>query len=134
MKRLMQAFLIVVTLLLVGAPACGPYRPEVNTNPMQSTEKVVLLDYALARYLNVVRHKGGHLEAGQLEVNLEIENEENNDVWADVQVIFRDKDGFELEKTNWEPVQFHRRTVTTFKRNSLSAKADDYRILIRNIK
>jgi uncharacterized protein YcfL len=114
--------------------ACGPYKANVNTSPLQESERVVLLDSALTRYLNVVKHKSDRLDAGQLEIKLAVENEENEDVWCDVQVIFRDADGFELEKTSWEPVQFHRRKVTTFKRNSLSAKASDYRVLIRNIK
>jgi hypothetical protein len=125
----------LLLLLALAWSACGgPFKPEVNPTPMQDTEKVVLLDMALARYLNVVRHKGERLPGGQLEVKLEMENEEKGNVWADVQVIFRDKDGFELEKTNWEPVQFQGRTVTNFKKNSLNSKADDYRVLIRNIK
>ena len=106
----------------------------MHKDPLQEKEKVVLLDGALTRYLNVVKYHASRLPAGHLEVKLAIENEENKDVWADIQVIFRDTEGFELEKTTWEPVQFHRRSVTTIKRNSLSAKAADYRVLIRNIK
>ncbi len=124
----------VFLCLLAILPACGPYKAEVNRDPLQETEKVLLLDVALTRHLNVVKHKSDRLPAGQLEVKLAIENEEKKDVWADVQVIFQDEDGFELEKSSWEPVQFHGRKVTTYKRNSLSAKAADYRVLIRNIK
>ena len=113
--------LLTVVLLLV-AQACGPYRPESNQNPMQKQERVVLLDLALTRYLNIVRHKANRLSSGQLEVKLEMENEEPRDLWADVQVLFQDDDGFELEKTNWEPVQFHKNGVTSFKKNSISAK------------
>lgn len=127
----MRITLLLLATLLV---ACGPYKPEVHTTPLQETEKVVLLDFSLTRYLNIVRHKGDRLPGGQLEVKLEMENEEKGDVWADVQVIFRDQDGFELEKTNWEPVQFHGHSVTTFKKNSLNAKASDYRVLIRGVK
>ena len=125
---------LVLTLGLAIMNSCGPYRATVHTDPLQEKEKVVLLDHVLKRHLNIVKHKASRLPSGQLEVKVAIENEENNDVWVDMQVIFNDQDGFELEKTNWEPVQFSRRKVTNVRKNSLSAKAADYRILLRNIK
>lgn len=127
-------FTIIAIVLVALSTGCGPYKAGVNTSPLQESERVVLLDHALTRYLNVVKHRANKLPSGQLEVKIAIENEENYDVWADLQVLFHDQDGFELEKTHWEPIQFHRRKVTTLVKNSLSAKADDYRILIRNIK
>ena len=132
-KQIFTKLMMMATVLF--AVACvGPYKADVNRSPLQDTERIVLLDHALTRYLKVVRSKTDRLTAGQLEIKIDIENEENADVWADMRIIFRDDDGFELETTNWEPVQFHRRAVTTIKRNSLSAKAADYRILLRKIK
>lgn len=113
---------------------CGPYKPDVNKSPMQETEKVILLDHGLTYYINIVKQKANRLDGGQLEVKMELQNEEDKDVWVDIQTIFRDKDGFELEKTDWEPIMLHRRTVTSFKKNSLNPAAADYRVLIRNIK
>jgi hypothetical protein len=122
-------------ILLVAAVSCGrPYRPGVNASPLQEKEKVLLLDHGMTYYLNVVKHASSRLPGGQLQVKLEMENEEDKDVWTDVQVIFRGEDGFEIEKTDWEPFLFHRRTVTLFQRNSLNPQASDYRILIRNAK
>ena len=130
MKKL--PIILILVSLMIGS--CGPYRADKNPDPLQETERVVLLDHVLKRYLNIVKSKTERLPGGQLNVKIAIENEENSDIWADVRVIFRDADGFEIETTNWEPVQFHRRKVTTFAKNSLNASAQDYRILIRNIK
>lgn len=120
-------------LALLVLAACGPYRADRNPNPLQETERVVMLDRNMTYYLNIVKHVADRLPNGNLKVRLAIENEENTDYWVDVQVIFRDKDGFEVESTNWEPFMFHRRKVTTYEKVSLNNQAADYRVLIRNI-
>ncbi|HLG20009.1 MAG TPA: hypothetical protein VI895_09390 [Bdellovibrionota bacterium] len=127
------SFILFVTVLF--AASCGrPYRTEATKSAPQETEKVLLLDHGLTYYFNIVKQKADRLPGGQLQVKLEVENEEDKDVWTDVQVIFRAEDGFEVEKTDWEPVLFHRRTVTSYQKNSLNPKAADYRVLIRNAK
>jgi hypothetical protein len=127
------------TLALIGltlfVASCGrPYRPDTAKDAPQESEKVLLLDHGLTYYFNIVKQKADRLPGGQLQVKVDIENEEDKDVWTDVQVVFRAEDGFEVEKTDWEPVMFHRRTITSFQKNSLNAKAADYRIMIRNAK
>ncbi len=126
-------FLTFVIAMAVGL-GCGPYKPGVKTAPMQEKEKVVLLDHGLTYYLKVVKQGVSRLPGGQLQVKMEMENEEDKDVWTDVQIIFRGEDGFELEKTDWQPFMWHRRQVTLFQQNSLNTQAADYRILIRNAK
>ena len=131
MRKIAGIGLMVVAMVV----ACGrPYKPSATSDAPQETEKILLLDFVLTRYLNVVKQAANRLPGGQLQVKVDIENEENKDVWCDVQVIFRGEDGFEVEKTNWQPQLFHKRTVTTIARNSLSPSAADYRILIRNVK
>jgi hypothetical protein len=131
---LMRIRSIAVAAALILIAACGPYKPGVNQAAMQEKEKIILLDHGLTYYLNVVKQGAARLPGGQLQVKLEMENEEDKDVWTDVQVIFRGADGFELEKTDWQPFMFHRRTVTLFQQNSLNTAAADYRVLIRNAK
>ncbi len=129
MRRIVLAVCIAVFVF-----SCGPYRASRNPNPLQETEHIILKTHVLTRYLNVVKQKVERLPAGNLKIKLAIENEEDDDLWTDVQVIFLDKDGFELESTNWEPFMWHGRKVTTFEKVSLSPKAADYRVLIREIK
>lgn len=132
MKRL--KFLVFGLVFGITFGCTGPYRAKPSKGALQETEKVVLLDHGLTYYLKTVKHQSNKMDGGQLLVKLAMENEEDKDVWVDIQVIFRGTDGFEVEKTQWEPFLFHRRKVTTFQRNSLKTSAADYRILIRNIK
>ncbi len=133
-RQFMITTIFIFTLLLWLSGCGGPYRPGTQKAPLQDKEKVVLLDHGLTYYLNVVKSGVARSSGGLLVVKLEMENEEDKDVWVDIQVIFKGEDGFEVEKTEWEPFLFHRRTVTTFQKNSLNPAAADYRILVRNIK
>ncbi len=126
--------ILLSVLVVLSVLSCGPTRPGVKASPFQEKEKIVLLDRTLSFFLNVVKHTSNRLPGGQLEVKMEMENEENDDVWTDIQIIFKGADGYEVEKTDWEPFLFHRRKVTLFQKNSLSAQAADYRVLIRHVK
>lgn len=121
-------------LVMASFVACGPTRVAKNPDPVQYQEDVLLLDRAYKPYLNVVSQNVRKLESGQLEIIIEIQNTRNKDLWADVQTVFKDKDGIEVDKTNWEPIMFHRREVTTYKKVSLSLDAADYRLVIRKPK
>lgn len=131
MRRFAFVLIGVFSLLL----ACGrPYRPDVTRNAPQEKEKIMLLDHGLTYYFNVVKQGVSRLPGGQLQVKVDIENEEDKDVWCDVQVVFKGQDGFEIEKTNWQPTMFHRRTITSIQQNSLNAAVADYLVNIRNAK
>lgn len=122
-----------ITLLTLTFIGCGPYAPTTNTKPLQESEKIVLLDYPL-KNLNIVKYQASKTESGQLMVQLQMENEKNKDIWTDVQIVFRDANGVEIERTSWEPFMFHRRSVSTYQKASMKTDAVDYRILIRNEK
>lgn len=123
-KALLLASLIFVT-------ACGATKAGRNSNPLQETEHVILLDRAHKMYLKVVKDKIEKLPSGQMQVTMEMENRRDENIPTDIQVIFRGADGFEVEKTSWTPFQFHRREVNTFQATSMNAAATDYRIIIR---
>ncbi len=127
---------VFLMLLLIGFVAsCGrPYAPGQSVDAPQESNKILLLDHGLTYYLKVLKHKAVETEDGRLLVKVEIENEEDNDVPTDIQVVFKGKDGFEVEKTSWEPLIFHRRAVTSIQRKSLSTDAANYLLQIRNIK
>jgi len=128
---MMKKIFVLVSIGLIAA--CGrPYRIDKVSDAPQEKEKILILDHGLLFYLNVVKQAQERLDSGQMVVKFEIENEEDKDAWCDVQVIFRGPDGFEVEKTDWQPQLFHRRMVTLVQKTSLSPKATDYRILIRN--
>jgi hypothetical protein len=127
--------LVVTGVLLALVAGCGPFRPiEPMSPPVQDTSAITFIDFPLAMWLRVAGHQGTRIEGGLLQTRMRIENFLDVDRWVDVQVIFRDKDGYEVEKTNWEPVLLQRRRVTEHKTNSLNARSTDYRILIRDPK
>jgi len=121
---------VLITALLFLA-ACGATRAGKNPNPIQTTEKVILLDRYHKSNLKVVKSKIEKLPSGQTEVVLEIENRNNDDIPTDIQVVFMGADGFEVEKTGWTAFQFEHHDVSTFRATSLSSNATDYRITIR---
>lgn len=111
--------------------ACGAAKPGTNPSALQETEHVLLMDRAHKISLKVVKSKMEKLPSGQMQVSLEIENRDNDDIFTDIQVVFRGADGFEVEKTSWTPYQFPHHAVSTFRTSSLSPNVVDYRILIR---
>lgn len=125
----MKKTILVISMMFLVA--CGATRAGKNPNPIQATEKVVLLDRYHKSNLKVVKSKIEKLPSGQTEVALEMENRNNDDIPTDIQVTFLGADGFEVEKTGWTPFGFEHHDVSTFRATSLSPKAADYRITIR---
>lgn len=129
-RTLVLCFALAPTLM-----SCGAYRPLSPMTPaVQEDSAVTFLDLPLKLWLRVAAHQSSRTEGGLLQARLKIENFLDTDRWVDVQIIFRDKDGFEVEKSNWEPIMLHRRKVTDYQINSLSPKPVDYRILVREAK
>jgi hypothetical protein len=127
--------MVVVSLVAALAWGCGPFVPmEPMTRPVQEDSQITFLDLPLKLWLRVASHQSSRMDGGLLLARLKIENFLDTDRWVDVQVIFRDKDGYEVEKTNWEPIMLHRRKVTDYQINSLSPRPVDYRILMRETK
>jgi uncharacterized protein YcfL len=134
MRRSAIVHSAIVVLLVIMACSCGPYRIKGHREPLQEKEKMVLIEHEARRYLRLVKHDAERLPNGQLKVKLEIENKKEATFHADVQFIFRDEKGFQIEETNWQPILFHGRRVTLVEQNSITPKAADYRVLIRVMK
>jgi uncharacterized protein YcfL len=123
-----KTILIASVLFLV---ACGATKAGKNPNPIQATEKVILLDRYHKTNLKLVKSKIEKLPSGQMQVVAEIENRNNDSIPTDIQVTFLGADGFEVEKTGWTPFNFQHHDVSTFKATSMAASPTDYRITIR---
>jgi len=130
-------WVVLASCLALLLPGCGQFRPMESMNPAVQEEpnaNVVFLDLPLKLWLRVPAIQANRLDSGLLQARVKIENFLDSDRWVDIQVIFRDKDGFEVEKTNWEPIYLHRRKVTDYQINSLGPTPADYRILVREAK
>ena len=126
---------LLCAILLAAGMAAGcraksvPGSPET---PMQLREKVIAKNFALYQYMRVVHHKAVRTEADLLQVKLGLENQDDDGLWCDIQVVFYDADQFELEKTNWQPLFLSPEQITYYTTMSLSPKACDYTVFLRN--
>jgi hypothetical protein len=122
-------FMCIIALFL---QSCGAYSSRAPiTSVVEETDKVVYKDFSSKINFGVVALKQSKLEGGQLKVQLRIENWTDDDIWCEVQTIFKDKSGFEIEKTNYAPILFKRRQVNDYQTNSISSDAEDFNIIIR---
>ena len=128
-SSLILTIIFGIALFIQG---CGAYTgrgPVIRV--AEETNRVVYKDFASKVNFGVVDLKKTRLEGGQLKVGLKIENWRNKNLWCELQTVFKDNSGFEIEKTNFKPVLFKRRQVTHYETNSISKKAEDFNVIIR---
>lgn len=132
-------YLSVVLLPLLWAalilPSCsGPERPQRSDDENVGyyfTEKVILLDHRLERHIKLQAIKAERLENNLLRVRALLYNDTNETLTVQIKARFKDKDGFVVEETNWQPVVLVRREMTQYEENSLNDQAEDYILMIK---
>ena len=144
----MRSILLLLMLVAVLAvSACSPaVAPVGNFDSVasQKENKILYLrrdgligsQYAtLNRYLKVVRNFSKYDDNGLFKVVVVFNNDRYEDsrknLNCDVQFVFLDEDGIELEKTNWQPYMFPSGQDITIKEVSLNPDARDYKIYVR---
>lgn len=121
----------VVLLALMMLWGCGPYRPKADPDYIQRSEKIILKDWKVRRYLRLVRHHNERLPTGSLKVQVVMANGKNRDLHCDVRVEFHDNNGIVKEPGTWQPTLFQRNSETTIAATSIGSDAADYRVIIR---
>ncbi len=129
-RRLRRWSWPLVCALLVG---CA-YGAVKDSTPMQESNNVIMLNFGNAVWVHVVKIGTRRLPAGQLQVAAKLLNRSPSDRNVDIRCEFRDSNGFELEKTSFAPVMLKSGVSQTWRSNSLSPDASDFRIYIRNSK
>jgi len=130
-------YFVAACCVLLGAMCAGigcdvkPVSGKVGT-PLQYQEKIIAKDFILHDRMRVANHKAGRTDSGLLTVKVGLDNTEKEDIWCDIQVVFYDEDNFELEKTNWQPLLLLGKQITYYDTVSLSNRACDYTIFLRN--
>jgi hypothetical protein len=120
----------LIGILVVGG--CHPREIKgVKHEPLQYEAKVIGKDFDIQKHFRIANHKAYRTPTDLLQVKVEIQNKDDDDLWCDVQVVFYDADRFELEKTNWQPVLFLKQQLTHYETMSLSNKATDYVVMLR---
>jgi len=132
MKNLFLLIGLIVTLSLISC--AGPYKSTRIDNPLEQTEKIVLMDNSLQDDITITGLRKGRLANGLLKVEAQIKNQTDAALPLQIKLKFKDKDKFFIEETNWMPVVVPHYEIYTFESNSLSDKPEDYVICIRYAK
>ena len=142
----MRWCLIVIMgmLLFVNSCATTARAPEVGYQSVASQEKIVYLrgdgkGSDLLKYLKVVKELSRYDENGLFTVIVIFNNSRSKKgsspyLVCDLQFVFLDDDGLELEKTNWQPMMFQAGVDVTVKQVSLNPTARDYKLYVRDAK
>ena len=112
----------------------GPVMVEGPDRPYQERGHIQWNSAKLKRLLEVDAARADRTETGLLRVRLVFRNKKKRDIVVDVRTLFTDEDGFEKEKTNWEPLICTARTQTQYETVSLGSAAYDYQVIIRDPK
>ena len=123
---------VLMVAVLFSQCAGGVYRTPVNRDPLMNREQVILKGFSNAVSVSAVRAKSVRMPAGQLHVRVQLIKEALGSDFVEIMTAFVDSEGFETEKTNWEPVHLEEGVMTQYETSSLSSKAVDFRVVIRN--
>jgi len=123
MGRLKIALVLGLSLALLGC----------NAEPKRADEAGrVLLESSMTKHnVKVARQESDRIEGGLLRVRTLLDNKEKENVWVDIQVVWKDATGFKVYETNWAPLMLPARYVTTHEIVSMRADVADYEYRIR---
>jgi hypothetical protein len=127
--------------LFVTSCATPAKAPEVGYQSVASQEKIVYLrgdgkSSDLYKYLKIVKEFSKYDESGLFIAFIIFNNSRYKKgktpyLLCDVQFVFLDADGLELEKTNWQPIMFQAGVDVTVKQVSLNQNTRDYKVYVR---
>ena len=123
MGQLKIALVFGLSLALLGC----------NAEPNRADEAGrVLLESSITKHnVKVARQESDRIEGGLLRVRTLLDNKEKENVWVDIQVVWKDATGFKVYETNWAPLMLPARYVTTHEIVSMRADVADYEYRIR---
>jgi hypothetical protein len=132
MRGVIFSGLLASGALLAGCASTHPADIAEVEKPYQEKTRVQWNSSNLPAVLAIDKASADRTEAGLLCVQLAIRNKTRKDLFVDIRTLFTDGKGFEVEKTNWEPICCTARTVTTYKTVSLGKQVQDYQVIIRD--
>lgn len=132
MKRLWTC--ILLTSLIVGC--ASTHKADVSDDPASYQQKgrIQWNSSNLKSVLDIENAQTDRDLNGLLRVRLVLRNRTKQDIFVDIRTTYTDQQGFEKERTNWEPVCCTARTQTTYDVVSLSPNVHDFQIIIRDPK
>jgi hypothetical protein len=138
-------FLLCLTIFTLFLNGCSPaVAPRIGAQTVASANRIIYLrrdgQYAtLSRYLKVVNEVQRRDQNGLFNVILVFNNDRyygyfSNDspnLVIDIQFVFYDRDGIEVDKTNWQPNTFQAGVDVTVKQVSINPDTVSYKAYVR---
>jgi len=123
MVRVRMFLAVAASIALLGCNA-EPKR-------MDDSGRVLLESSMTTHNIKIARQESDRIEGGLLRIRTLIDNKEKENVWVDIQVVWKDAQGFKVYETNWAPVMLPARYVTTHEIVSMRADVADYEYRVR---
>ena len=104
-----------------------------NAQPRRADEsgRVQVESLNLMGLVKIVRQESDRVEGGLLRIRTDLDNRQKEDLWIDIQVVWKDAKGFKVYETNWAPFMLPGRYTKTHEIVSLRADVADYEYRIR---
>ncbi len=124
--------LAALPLLNSGCQSGGAYAP-VNTTKYnyESTANFVTMDPGAQRSVTSPGIQTRTLPDGRLEVAANIRNRENRRIQVQVNCVFKDAQGFEVDATSWETVILTENETKTVPFKSANDQARNFTVRVR---
>lgn len=120
-----------VTLIASAVLAAALAGCEAQPKQVDMEGRVLLEGQRMGDVVRLVSQTSDRIEGGLLRVRTLIKNRTKENLWVDVQLVWKDKDGYELYTTNWEPWFLPARLETTHEVASMRAGVADYEFRMR---
>ena len=138
-------YLLSFTLLSIFLYGCSPaVAPNIGANTVASSNRIIYVrrdgQFAtLSRFLKVVKEVQRRDVNGLFQVILVFNNDryygyfssDSPNLVIDIQFVFYDRDGIEVDKTNWQPNTFQSGVDVTVKQVSINPDAVSYKAYVR---
>jgi len=124
MKHVLLIMIAATTLI-----GCGPEK-----NQLSVSNKILFVDKGLKNDISIVRHVSDRIDGNLMRIRTQFRNRDDDALWIDIQVSWRDSQGFEKYKTNWASFQVPAGIVVDHDISSMNADVADYEFRIRSRK
>lgn len=133
MKKLLSLF--ASSALVIGITGCqsgGAYLPKDTTKyNYEDTSNFVLMDRMVQRSVTVTGFQQTTLPNGRLQVIANVRNRESRRIQVQIQCVFKDAQGFEVDSTPWNTLILTENAQESVPFISLNNQAVRYTIRVR---
>jgi len=121
-----SATAVLATILVLALAGC-----EANPKQVDQGGRVLLEGFTVSQYVSVLRQESDRVEGDLLRVRTELKNRKKENIWVDIQVVWKDAKGFSLYETSWAPFMIPARYTKTHEIVSINPQAADYEYRVR---